>query len=304
MQLINDITKKTVKISQIRKLLQSGVDVNLQDSSGSTALIHACQIAKRDMIDVVELLLLRPDIDVNVQDNEGNTALMQSCKTQTIFPEIVEMLLSHPDIDVNIRNNHNYTALINACFYTEANYPDNVINLVHYPGVDVNAQTVHGETPLNTLCRIATNQKPLVALLSHPEIDVNLQAEDHYRTALISACQAGNAIAAELLLEIPYTDVNLVSKYDQTALSEACNKKGDVFIRLLVQYRLLFIPIEILNEMLLNLDNLLHDEQRYDPNLAVQIMEYFPHVIDTSNLSKKCIKRFHYVVRRELQRWF
>ena len=52
-------------------LKKKGIDVNLQNVNGYTALMLATQ---RGHLDVVNRLLEENVIDVNIQDNDGNTA--------------------------------------------------------------------------------------------------------------------------------------------------------------------------------------------------------------------------------------
>ena len=47
-------------------LAVSGIDVNLQDQNGRTALMYASQL---DHPEVVKMLLAAPGVDVNRQDN-------------------------------------------------------------------------------------------------------------------------------------------------------------------------------------------------------------------------------------------
>ena len=53
-------------------LVVPGIDVNLQNEDGNTALIYA---ASRGYEDIVARLLAAPGIDVNLQNNDGKTAL-------------------------------------------------------------------------------------------------------------------------------------------------------------------------------------------------------------------------------------
>ena len=73
-------------------ILKRGPDVNIQDSWGRTALMHAC-IANKPPI--IETLLEYDDVNIAVIDFEGNSALsfaVQNCDTYTL-----EDLLIHKD---------------------------------------------------------------------------------------------------------------------------------------------------------------------------------------------------------------
>ena len=69
-------------------LIERGADVNLQDSSGRTALAHSC-IAEK--MDIMELLGNIPECDPNIADNDENSPLMYAVKSRQV--EVVKKLL-------------------------------------------------------------------------------------------------------------------------------------------------------------------------------------------------------------------
>ena len=60
----------------IRRLLQQGIDPNIQDGRGSPALVKAMQL---DSWRVAQALLQAPGIDVNAANAGGETPLMYAC---------------------------------------------------------------------------------------------------------------------------------------------------------------------------------------------------------------------------------
>ncbi len=63
---------------QVRGMLKRGASVNFRDSrSGSTALIAA---SFSGSIRVVRALLEQEGVDVNIKDNDGDTALIEASK--------------------------------------------------------------------------------------------------------------------------------------------------------------------------------------------------------------------------------
>jgi len=84
-------------------LKHPGIDVNVQDNDGRTALMLA-----EGKTECIELLLNHPGIDVNVQNKWGYTALMFVANRGKENP--VELLLNHPGIDVNVRDERGRTA--------------------------------------------------------------------------------------------------------------------------------------------------------------------------------------------------
>ncbi len=95
----------------IQLLLYYGADADLIARSGNTTL---CTAVSYGHIDVVELLM-QSGVDINLQDN-GQTALMMACIRGDI--EMVEILLTADDIDINARGTTSgYTALWYASSY-------------------------------------------------------------------------------------------------------------------------------------------------------------------------------------------
>jgi len=80
----------------INAFFDAGINPNAQNSEGRTVLIAA---AARGEIDVVNLLLSR-GVDVNVKDNRGYTALSHALEAR--YPEVEEALLNRPELNPNV----------------------------------------------------------------------------------------------------------------------------------------------------------------------------------------------------------
>ncbi len=108
---------KNNDIECVKKALDNGENINIQDIGKNTALIWA---SYRKYTEIVKLLLENPEktsINVNIQDNGKNTALIWVSKKG--HTEIVKLLLENPEktnIDVNMRNIYGETALIIALY--------------------------------------------------------------------------------------------------------------------------------------------------------------------------------------------
>ena len=94
-------------ISLLKHLIKKGININLQDEAGETALMTASQYSNvsSSSIETVKLLL-DYGADFNLQNKFGQTALMLAptyeCKN----------LLLYYDADYNLQNNQEYTALM------------------------------------------------------------------------------------------------------------------------------------------------------------------------------------------------
>jgi ankyrin repeat protein len=212
----------------IQIILHSGVDVNLQDSNGDTALIIAC---KQELQSDTIQKILATNINVNLQNNANQTALMVACKNK--LEEPILLLLGVPNITVNLQDSGGNTALMVACYYQA---PHICIKSLLDHGADQNIRNKNNKTALIFACK-KKSQDTISLLLISPRIEdvVNVQGSDG-NTALILACEQelpSDIITA--LLVVPNIDVNLKNKNNKTALIFACEKKSQDTILLLLR---------------------------------------------------------------------
>ncbi|KAL0118390.1 hypothetical protein PUN28_009208 [Cardiocondyla obscurior] len=97
-------------VAQARKVGLKGMDVNVVDSSGRTAISY---MAGNGAASMLELALSFEGVDPNLPDNEGNTPLHFAAQAgQT---ECLNILLQRcPDIEVDARNTLGFTPLMKA----------------------------------------------------------------------------------------------------------------------------------------------------------------------------------------------
>ncbi|XP_012223483.1 uncharacterized protein [Linepithema humile] len=105
----DDIGLKEI-VAQARKVGLKGMDVNVVDSSGRTAISY---MAGNGATTMLELALSFEGVDPNLPDNEGNTPLHFAAQAgQT---ECLNILLQRcPDIEVDARNTLGFTPLMKA----------------------------------------------------------------------------------------------------------------------------------------------------------------------------------------------
>ena len=119
-------------------LIDSGVDVNAMDSSGSYALLHACSHHSTGMVQ----LLLASGADPNAVDERGDTPL----RAAELCPDLVNLLLVHGAYP-NVVFYDGMTVLFDIISRPNSSIESLTMLLQH--GADPNlAHAANGETPL------------------------------------------------------------------------------------------------------------------------------------------------------------
>lgn len=95
-------------IETIRQLIALGVDVNVQDRSGKSALHISCWLKNKELA----TLLIESGADLNIQDIAGETALYYACSLGD--KEFANFLIER-GADVNVQDKYGKTALYYAC---------------------------------------------------------------------------------------------------------------------------------------------------------------------------------------------
>ena len=120
--------------------LEKGVDVNVQDAFGHTALTLACFNGSEDLCIT---LLNHGEINVNLA-NFGNTALLYA-SAQFGDPTVVRMLIAK-GADVNAQGDDGMTPLMTACKHGHATV---ALELLEREEIDVNLKDEYGQSALD-----------------------------------------------------------------------------------------------------------------------------------------------------------
>jgi len=166
-----------------KKLIDSGVDLNAKNCTGTTPLIEAIALDQPEIAEKLVLagasmkigdgkntlpsmiaswycrqeivpLLLAQGADVNAVDTDGYSALMHSA--QNCEEGRVPALLLRYGAKVNVVAQNGHTVLYIASFYGN----QNVVHILVAAGADPMAQTKSGETPLTIARDRDVGRKP------------------------------------------------------------------------------------------------------------------------------------------------
>ncbi len=178
-------------LEDIRKVLDSGVDVNARDADGNTALMWA---AGEDLPPEVTALLLSRGADIN-QVKEGFTALTFAARYGT-RPETIR-ILGEAGSDPNFHNSKGWTPL----HFAARNNPNpGMCAALLRAGADPDSVTSEGFFPLYLACVAGGNRNALSDLVGAVEyVDVRKNPEG--LTSLMAAArETGNSEIFKLLV--------------------------------------------------------------------------------------------------------
>ncbi|KAH6903969.1 ankyrin repeat-containing domain protein [Coprinopsis sp. MPI-PUGE-AT-0042] len=203
-----------------------GINANLRDVSGKTALMQAAAYGR---IKCAQLLVEVPGIDINARDNSGWTALIHAAYGG--HTPVLKLLCEVPGIDINTADNAGRTAFIRA---VRGGNTEAAKLLIGLPGIDVNAAEDDGWTAL--MYAALEDLTEVVKLLCEvPGIEINAVSDDG-QTALIYAVLVGCTEAAKLLLSVPGIDITVMDVDGETALSYASKRGHKEIVDLLLAF--------------------------------------------------------------------
>ena len=189
---------KAGNLVALQRLIKAGIDINIQNRSGNTALMKAAGYGRTE---IVRMLLEIPGIYVNIKNDRGFNALRQAADQG--HAEIVQMLLAVPGIDVNLKSLGS-TVLLSA---VGDGHTEIVQMLLAVPGIDVNLQGFHGDTAL--LSAVGDGRTEIVQMLLDAGADWRIQ-NDFRQTAL----------------DVAINDIFLSGKKDQKDVIKELIKAG------------------------------------------------------------------------------
>ena len=181
---LNRGEERAATVERILKV--EGIQVNIEDNKGNTALHEAA------VTDNVKTLVRRLDIDKNIRGHEGRTPLHYAAMCPDT--KSTELLLHAVDIEADVKDDTGMTPLAHAS--RQGNY-DAVLLLASRTDVNVQSIDNHGRTPLHHA--VMENHLNVVKLLlSYKSIRADVK-DDKGWTPLVWAANKANKEAVELL---------------------------------------------------------------------------------------------------------
>ncbi|KAI6784034.1 Serine/threonine-protein phosphatase 6 regulatory ankyrin repeat subunit C-like protein [Emericellopsis cladophorae] len=135
-------------LNAVASLLKRGADTNKRDKGGFHCLMHACQIGRPQVVEVLLNHKEKP-VDVDQRDNSGNSSLIYA--TSYGHEAVIEMLVKVGKADVNISNVNNTTALLSAATFGLAS----IARFLLSAGADL---TIRDKSGRNALHRAAMGE--------------------------------------------------------------------------------------------------------------------------------------------------
>ena len=186
---INDLLKAAGgdDISQVKDLLDEGLDVNGKNNNGWSALMIAASQGNMEMLK----LLIEKGAAVDEKNTQGQTPLIFAAHWG--HADVV-MLLIEQGVNVNLQMGDGWTALIDSISMDHTE----VAKILIKSGADMNAKGKKGWTAL--MAAAYNNNAEIVNLMIENGADLNAR-DDMNRTALDIAKMRGHQEIVNLLLQ-------------------------------------------------------------------------------------------------------
>ena len=208
-------------LSLVQCLVERGVDINISDCNGATALHYSCRWGH---LSIVEYLTALPQInyakdswgrtvvhfaaefgqshivkylvescnhDINVEDKYGNTPLYMACINN--YLPVVEYLTAQPNCNIN-SNNETHPLIAAA----DKIHLEIVKHLIESSGCDINVREKGtGSTPLHKACYNGS-LSIVKYLISKPQCDIEAIDNEGNQPLHYAACQGHKEIVSIL----------------------------------------------------------------------------------------------------------
>lgn len=214
----------------IKKLLDQGLDVNLQNQLKDTLLMQAIKNDSRDIFD----LLLKSNADINIKNNRGKTAFYIALETFDRF-EYVKTLLK---LGININSALDNSGRTPLMIAIERNDEDLIKLLLRHKDIDIDVIDNNGKSALvytlNANMSFAVKLK-IVNLLLGKKPNLNIQDIWEQSLLFLAISNRGYLPIIKALLDY-MADINVRDEFGIPLLIRAVNHKDIELIKLLLTY--------------------------------------------------------------------
>ena len=214
-----DAASELGDLSLVQCLVERGVDVNISNCNGSTALHYSCRWGHLSIVEyltslpqinytkdfwgrtvihfaaefgqahIVKYLVESCNHDINVEDKYGNTPLYMACIYNHL--PVVEYLTVQPNCNINSNNERH--PLIAA---TDKEHLEIVKHLIESSGCDINVREKGtGFTPLHKVCYNGS-LSIVEYLISKPQCDIEAIDNEGNQPLHYAACQGHKEIVS------------------------------------------------------------------------------------------------------------
>jgi ankyrin repeat protein len=212
--------------TKVKKMINSGADVNVKNQENEFPLLIAVQNDNKK----ITKLLIEAGADVN--QNIDNKTIIEDLNPLflAVLNNDLEMvkLLVEKGAEVNIKTQHGETLLPAAMFDADLE----IVKLLIEEGVDVNNVAETGLTPLLFVSSVPERKQTIeiIKLLIEAGAKVNFKDEKLGMTPLMYAAKVGNGKTAKILIEAG-ANIDQTNNEGKTALDLAKKENNKKMIQ-------------------------------------------------------------------------
>ncbi|CAK4708552.1 unnamed protein product [Aphanomyces euteiches] len=215
----------------VQRLLDAKCDVTLADQKGYTALHYA---AVRGQLDNVRMLLQADNIDIHAKTKDGDSVIYLAC-TSGNTSVVDEILKWNPDI--NAANNDNQTPLMTAAIFSSIEIVAKLISC----GANVTIRDAFGMTALHHAVYCGAKLE-VVQCLVDAKSDVNNATDDEMKNTILHDAITGTTVQVAEYLINQGAAVNALNSENKTPAMLAKQVDRDDMIEMLVQHGVELAP--------------------------------------------------------------
>ncbi|KAJ5072616.1 ankyrin repeat protein [Anaeramoeba ignava] len=229
-------------ITNIKKLIEKGSDINAKDYQNETPLHLVCRYQKNENSFEIIKFLIEKGADINAKNYQNQIPLHLACQYQqneNTF-QIIKFLVENK-ADINAKNYQNQTPLHIVCQYQQNENTFQIIKFLVENKADINVKSKYDQIPLHLICQYQQqNSLRIIKFLIENGADFNsIDVFDQTFLHFACQCQHENVIQVLKYLIKKGVDINAKTKDNQTALHFTCeyqrNENSFEIIKLLVE---------------------------------------------------------------------